>query len=73
MISDSHASLSWPKTAKGQNFEIKGAPININYKIGIALRQNDPLIGKFNTALATLKANGTYDKISQKYFADLPK
>ena len=73
MISDSAPALSWLKTAKGQNFEIKGAPININDKIGIALRQNDPLIGKFNTALATLKANGTYDKISQKYFADLPK
>ena len=73
MISDSAPALSWLKTAKGQGFEVKGQPINIDDKIAIALRQNDPLIGKFNTALAALKANGTYDKISQKYFADLPK
>ena len=73
LISDSAPALSWLKTDKGQNFEVKGQPININDKIAIALRQNDPLIGKFNTALATLKSNGTYDKISQKYFANLPK
>ena len=73
MISDSAPALSWLKTAKGQGFEVKGQPINIDDKIAIALRQNDPLIGKFNTALAALKAKGTYDKISQKYFADLPK
>ena len=73
MISDSAPALSWLKTAKGQGFEVKGQPINIDDNIAIALRQNDPLIGKFNTALAALKANGTYDKISQKYFADVPK
>ncbi|MFW2177932.1 MULTISPECIES: ABC transporter substrate-binding protein [unclassified Moraxella] len=69
MLSDSAPALSWLKTEKGANFEVKGQPINIDDKIAIAFRQNDPLIGKFNTALATLKANGTYDKISQKYFA----
>ncbi|ELA08368.1 extracellular solute-binding protein [Moraxella macacae 0408225] len=70
MISDSAPALSWLKTPKGGNYEIKGEPININDKIAIAFRQNDPLIGQFNSALATLKANGTYDKIRQKYFAD---
>ncbi|MGD4318522.1 transporter substrate-binding domain-containing protein, partial [Xanthomonas citri pv. citri] len=64
MISDSAPALYWLKTAKGQGFEVKGQPINIDDKIAIAFRQNDPLIGKFNTALAALKANGTYDKIS---------
>lgn len=70
MMSDSAPALSWLKTEKGQNYEIKGQPINIDDKIAIAFRQNDPLVGQFNTALATLKANGSYDKIRQKYFAD---
>lgn len=71
MISDSAPALSWLKTEKGQGYDVKGQPINIDDKIAIAFRPNDPLIGKFNTALATLKANGTYDKISQKYFAGI--
>lgn len=70
MMSDSAPALSWLKTEKGQNYEVKGEPINIDDKIAIAFRQKDPLIGQFNTALATLKANGTYDKIRQQYFAD---
>lgn len=70
MMSDSAPALSWLKTEKGQNYEIKGQPINIDDKIAIAFRQNDPLVGQFNMALATLKANGSYDKIHQKYFAD---
>lgn len=71
MLSDSAPALSWLTTQKGQGFEVKGQPINIDDQIAIAFRKNDPLIGKFNTALATLKANGTYDKISQKYFAQV--
>lgn len=70
MMSDSAPALSWLKTEKGQNYEVKGQPINIDDKIAIAFRQNDPLIGQFNTALASLKDNGTYDKISQKYFVE---
>lgn len=70
MMSDSAPALSWLKTEKGQNYEVKGEPINIDDKIAIAFRQKDPLIGQFNTALATLKANGAYDKIRQQYFAD---
>lgn len=73
MLSDSAPALSWLMTPKGQNFEVKGQPINIDDQIAIAFRKNDPLIGKFNTALATLKSNGTYDKISQKYFAETPR
>ena len=71
IISDKAPVLAWLKTPKGQKFEVKGAPIDIDDKIAIAMRPNDPLIAKFNTALTTLKGNGTYDKISQKYFADV--
>lgn len=71
LLSDRVPAMAWLKTPKGQNFEIKGAPIELDDHIGIAFRQNDPLIGKFNTALTTLKGNGTYDKISQQYFSDI--
>lgn len=71
IISDKAPVLAWLKTPKGQGFEVKGAPIEIDDKIAIALRPNDPLIAKFNTALTTLKGNGTYDKITQQYFADI--
>ncbi len=38
---------------------------------GFALRKSDTeLLAKINQALATLKANGTYDKIYQKYFGE---
>lgn len=70
MLSDSAPALNWLKSDKGQAFELKGAPIEINDKIAIALRQNDPLVGQFNTALATLKSNGQYDMIYQQYFAN---
>lgn len=68
LISDSIPALYWLQSDKGKNFEVKGQPINIDDKIAMAFRQNDPLIGKFNTALASLRSNGTYDKINQKYF-----
>ncbi|MGC3875186.1 transporter substrate-binding domain-containing protein [Halomonas sp. GXIMD04776] len=41
---------------------------------GIAFRKRDEeLAKKFNEALATLKDNGTYDEIRQKYFEDNAK
>lgn len=71
MISDKAPILAWLKTPKGEGFDVKGSPIDINDKIAIAFRQNDPLKDKFNTALTTLKGNGTYEKINKQYFADI--
>jgi len=36
--------------------------------IGVAVRKNDPLAGRFNQAIAAIRANGTYEKIRLKYF-----
>ena len=36
--------------------------------MGIAFRKGDPLVAKFNKALAELKDNGTYDQITGSYF-----
>jgi len=37
--------------------------------VGVALRKDDPeLLALFNKAIATIRANGTYQKINDKYF-----
>jgi arginine/ornithine transport system substrate-binding protein len=36
--------------------------------IGVAVRKGDPLQTRFNQALATIRANGTYEQIQNKYF-----
>ncbi|MDO4896064.1 MAG: transporter substrate-binding domain-containing protein [Moraxella sp.] len=70
MLSDIVPVSDWLKTDAGKDFEIKGEPIDVNDKVAIAVRKDDPLKGEFNTALATLKANGTYHQIVAKYFGD---
>lgn len=69
MMSDIVPVSDWLTTDAGKNFEIKGEPIDINDKVAIALRKDDPLKGQLNTALATLKTNGKYDELMAKYFA----
>lgn len=68
MLSDIVPASDWLKTDAGKDFEIKGKPIDIGDKIAIAVRKDDALKGEINTALATLKQNGTYDEIAGKYF-----
>lgn len=68
MLSDIVPMLDWLKSESGQDFEVKGSPIDIDDVVAIALRQNDPLIDDFNHALARLKENGKYDKIVAQYF-----
>lgn len=70
MISDKAPALAWLKSPEGANFSIKGQEIDINDKMAIAVRKNDVWLAKINASLANIKANGTYDKISQKYFAE---
>lgn len=68
MLSDIVPMLDWLKTDNGQAFEVKGEPIDIQDTIAIAIRKDDPIKAKFNTALGELKANGEYDKLVAKYF-----
>ncbi len=68
MLADFVPASDWLKTEAGANFEIKGEPIDINDKVGIAVRKGDALKGEFNTALANLKASGKYDELVAKYF-----
>ncbi|MGM8885410.1 transporter substrate-binding domain-containing protein [Psychrobacter sp. 1U2] len=69
MMSDKVTGIDWLKTEAGKDYEVKGEEISTDEdSMGIAFRKGDPLVGKFNTALAELKANGTYDQITGSYF-----
>lgn len=69
LLSDKVPVVDWIKNGSGSDYEIKGNEIDINDKIAIALRKNDPLVEQFNQALAELKQNGKYDQIANKYFS----
>ncbi|WP_201526460.1 transporter substrate-binding domain-containing protein [Psychrobacter frigidicola] len=69
MMSDKVTGLDWLKTAAGKDYEIKGQEISTDQDaMGIGFRKGDPLVAKFNKALAEIKADGTYDQISSSYF-----
>ena len=55
---------------KDENYAAIGAQIQIGDGIGAAFRKRDTeLADKFNAALKTLKENGVYDEIMNKYFS----
>jgi lysine-arginine-ornithine-binding protein len=66
LVSDVYPAFDWLKDKP--NFEFVGEKIDIDDKIGIAVRKGDPLKEKFNKALAAIRANGTYAKLNAKYF-----
>jgi len=68
MLSDKFPAYDWLRTDEGKGFEFKGADIDIDDKIGIAVRKNDALKEKFNAALKAIVDNGTYAEINAKYF-----
>jgi polar amino acid transport system substrate-binding protein len=68
LLGDKYASYEWLKSDAGKNFEFKGEPMFGEDKIGIAVRKDDPLREKLNTALKEIIEDGTYKKINDKYF-----
>ena len=67
LVSDLLPALTWLKD--NPNYELVGTQIDINDKIGIGIRQNEgDLKKKFDDALAAIRADGTYLKISTSYF-----
>ncbi|WP_370278063.1 ABC transporter substrate-binding protein [Pontibacterium sp.] len=68
LLSDKFPAYDWLSTDAGQKFEFKGSDIDINDKIGIAVRKNDPLTDKFNRALKAIVDNGKYAEINARYF-----
>ena len=66
LVSDVYPAYDWLKDKP--DFEFVGDKIDIDDKIGIAVRKGDPLRAAFNEALAAIRANGTYAKLNAKYF-----
>lgn len=71
MVADRAPALAWLQTPSGQGFSQKGAPIDIQDKLAVAVRRGDPLKGEINSALAAIRSNGTYDRIVQQHFGGL--
>ena len=66
--------LAFLEKEQGEGFEFKGEAVTDTAYIGegtaLALRQQDKeLAEKFNQAISAIRANGTYDKIANKYFS----
>lgn len=68
VLNDVYVTHDWLKSDAGKAFEFKGKVVYDSDKIGIAVRKNDPLRDKMNTALKAIRANGTYAKINAQYF-----
>lgn len=69
MVSDKFPAYDWLNSEAGQKFEFKGADVDINDKIGIAVRKQDnDLRERLNKAIGEIVADGTYQKINEKYF-----
>ncbi len=69
MISDKLPALEWLSSPSGSGYVVKGEEIDIDDNFAIAVRPGDDLQAKINQSLKNLKADGTYDKLNQKYFA----
>lgn len=48
--------------------EVTDDPEILGRGVGFGLRKGDPLKDKLNAAIAAIRANGTYDAITKKYF-----
>ncbi len=67
LVSDVYPAYDWLKDKPG--FEFVGDKIDLNDKIGIAVRKDDKeLLASLNNALKTIRENGTYAKLNAKYF-----
>ncbi|MBR4876160.1 MAG: ABC transporter substrate-binding protein [Rhodocyclaceae bacterium] len=69
LVSDKFPAYGWLQTDAGKGFEFKGEDIPLDDHIGIALRKDDKeLMERFNKAIDDVLADGTYQKINEKYF-----
>lgn len=69
LVTDMLPGYDWLQSEQGKGFEFIGENIDIDDKIGIAVRKGDDKLRKsLNKAIAEIIADGTYAKINAKYF-----
>lgn len=69
LVSDKFPAYDWLKSEAGQAFEFKGADIDIDDKIAIAVRKQDKeLRENLSKAIEAIVADGTYKTINERYF-----
>lgn len=69
ILVDAYPGYDWLSKAENSDYDFLGDSIDIDDKIGIAIRKGDgALADKFNKALQALLKNGKYSKINSKYF-----
>ena len=70
VLADKIVLLEWlEKSNEGKCCKFIGQDVQIGGGVGIGLRKEDQdLKAMFNKAIAEIRADGTYDKINQKYF-----
>jgi polar amino acid transport system substrate-binding protein len=69
LLVDNLPAYDWLQTDAGKSHEFIGEFIDINDRIGIAVRQgDDALREKLNQALIAILEDGTYQSINDKYF-----
>ena len=68
LLSDKFPAYDWLRSEEASGFEFKGADIDINDQIAIAVRKRDPLKEKLNAAIKAIVENGTYAEINARYF-----
>lgn len=72
MVVDQIVGINWLSTEAASDYEQVGAAISTGHDaMGIAVRKDDPLKGKFDMALDAIRANGTYDRINNEYFGKI--
>ncbi len=72
MILDKPVAQYWMKQGAGKDFKIVGPMVKSN-KLGLAVRKDDKqLQEKLNKALKTLRENGVYDQLYEKWFGEKP-
>ena len=69
MMGDGLGFHDWLQSPAGRLFGYVGAGLQLDEGIGMAVRREDrELIDRLNRALARIFANGTYDRITRRYF-----
>ncbi len=69
VLVDAYPGYDWLKKPENSGYDHVGDTIDINDKIGIAVRKGDKgLVEKLNKALKAIRDNGTYQRINANYF-----